>query len=217
MNKHNKPTFCEIFENTNLPNLTSLKHFDNYHICADKKLATIIKDMAKGRGYKIRPIVANTEQLMHLNEEIEPIKLQIPAVEAWKNLRQTIQQAGFDIKVISGFRDLNYQATLFFKEYKESPSIDTLKKTLKTIAPPGYSKHQTGYTVDIAAITTEKEHKGIYKFALSKAYQWLAQNNFENARQHGWLPSYPPDNSKQGPDPEPWEFVYVGIENAQNY
>src|SRR5690606_25521512 len=36
--------------------------------------------------------------------------------------------------------------------------------------------------------------------------------NYANAKRFGFIPSYPPDGGKQGPEPEPWEFVWVGVE-----
>ena len=39
----------------------------------------------------------------------------------------------------------------------------------------------------------------------------MAANNFAEAKRHGFVPSYPAGAGPQGPRPEPWEFVYVGV------
>ena len=50
-------------------------------------------------------------------------------------------------------------------------------------------------------------------FAATPAYSWLSDNGFANARAHGWLPSYPDGVANLGPNPEVWEFVWVGTTN----
>ena len=37
-------------------------------------------------------------------------------------------------------------------------------------------------------------------------------DNFYNAKRFGFIPSYPDDLNAQGPNPEPWEFVWVGVD-----
>ena len=47
-------------------------------------------------------------------------------------------------------------------------------------------------------------------FGSTPAFAWIAANNYENAKRFGFVPSYPPDATSQGPNPEPWEYVFVG-------
>ena len=75
------------------------------------------------------------------------------------------------------------------------------------MAPPGHSKHHTGYAIDVAAA------QGDLTFGRTQTYAWMAANNFANAKAHGWIPSYPEGSKPAGPNPEPWEFVWVGHEN----
>ncbi|HEY6530854.1 MAG TPA: hypothetical protein VIY72_01025, partial [Acidimicrobiales bacterium] len=48
-------------------------------------------------------------------------------------------------------------------------------------------------------------------FASSAAYRWLSEANYANAKVFGFVPSYPVGAGAIGPDPEPWEFTYVGV------
>ena len=68
--------------------------------------------------------------------------------------------------------------------------------------------YQTGYAIDVTA-----EGYGINEFKHSEAYAWLAADDFLQARKHGFIPSYPAGIENQGPDPEPWEYVYIGTDN----
>ncbi|NIR36644.1 MAG: M15 family metallopeptidase, partial [Actinobacteria bacterium] len=77
--------------------------------------------------------------------------------------------------------------------------------TLAQVAPPGYSKHHTGYTIDVRA-----PDGGGPAFAFTGAYAWLSDDDFAAARAHGWVPSYPDGGVAMGPDPEPWELTWVG-------
>ena len=83
--------------------------------------------------------------------------------------------------------------------------LDTL---LETVAAPGYSKHHTGYAIDLRSGSAV-----LFDFADTPAYEWLAADNFANAKAHGWMPSYPDSVASQGPNPEPWEFVWAGAVN----
>ena len=87
-------------------------------------------------------------------------------------------------------------------------SDEALDLLMQTVAVPGYSKHHTGYAVDL-----RRGPASLFAFRDSAAYAWLSENNFANAMAHGWLPSYPDGVDDLGPEPEPWEFVYVGIDN----
>ncbi len=39
----------------------------------------------------------------------------------------------------------------------------------------------------------------------------MAADNYRVAKQFGFIPSYPSGAGAQGPEPEPWEYVYVGV------
>ena len=52
--------------------------------------------------------------------------------------------------------------------------------------------------------------KDFTDFGSTRAYEWLSSDNYLNAKRFGFIPSYPQGAGKQGPDPEPWEYVWVG-------
>lgn len=69
------------------------------------------------------------------------------------------------------------------------------------------SKHHGGYAIDF------RYPDGIYgSFRWSPGIAWLAKDNFAAAKRNGFIPSYPDDVGDQGPNPEPWEFVWVGAD-----
>lgn len=73
------------------------------------------------------------------------------------------------------------------------------------VAVPGYSEHQTGLALDVAA-------KGYNTFKTSPEYTWMLENSYK----YGFILRYP--ESKQeitGYKYEAWHFRYVGIDAAK--
>ena len=76
-------------------------------------------------------------------------------------------------------------------------------------APPGHSMHQLGTTVDFTNAATGY---GLYQsFASTNSYYWL----LNNARYYGFVLTYPP-GANTGYIWEPWQWRYVGVQNALN-
>ena len=112
---------------------------------------------------------------------------------------------GVWIVPVSGYRDIKKQQRLFQAQIRRKGSE---KEAAKSSAPPGYSEHHTGYTIDLTDgklinrdITSD--------FASSDAYQWLVGN----AHRFGYELSFPKNNS-QGVNYEPWHWRYIGSDTA---
>ena len=85
---------------------------------------------------------------------------------------------------------------------------EKINEVLTVSSIPGYSKHHSGYAADFGCGNDYL----VYSFAETECYEWLSADNFKNSRMYGFIPSYPNNGGVQGPDPEPWEFVWVGSE-----
>jgi zinc D-Ala-D-Ala carboxypeptidase len=141
--------------------------------------------------------------------------LQPLAKLAWQDLKSAAKADGIEIKVVSAYRSIERQRQLFLERlYSQGITLEQLKNglgqdqidmTLSLTAVPGYSRHHTGYTIDLAC------GDGL-SFEDSVCNTWLAANNYEKAKFFGWIPSYPPDGGLQGPEPEAWEYVWVGTD-----
>ena len=130
------------------------------------------------------------------------IKLRKAAARAYTKMSKAAKAQGVDFYPISGFRDLKDQQYYFFT-LKSKENVDTLTRA-HLCAPPGYSEHHTGYSIDIgdsARRGTERESS----FTQTKSYQWLKRNA---ARFHFEL-SFPVGNSQRLAF-EPWHWRYVG-------
>ncbi len=194
--------FKVLLESVTLPNLVALPK--RPEITGNTQTDARLWRIAEEQGYRLQPVVASLDEL----ETVEQRLLQPEAARAYLSLREAARQAGHQIKLYSGYRGFDVQRYLLLRRLEPPYTDAKIAVELRIVAPPGYSRHQTGYALDLAAA-----EYGINEFEYSNAYAWLAADNFLQAKKHGFIPSYPDGVENQGPDPEPWEFVYVGTDN----
>lgn len=184
---------------------------------ADKQ----IRDIALERGYQLR------------GEPIDPMSsyqgrlLQQRALDDLVRLQTSMAaEAGVTLTLTSAHRSAARQRQLFLAQLSTSSlalrsrvvtnneialglADDVLHNAMSRAAPPGFSRHHTGLVIDVSSGGV-----GSFGFATTAAYVWLTANNYANAMAHGWIPSYPPNASAQGPAPEPWEWAWIGRGSA---
>lgn len=195
--------FNDLFTTARLENLAPIGPAPT--ITGNTTVDARIREVGEARGYVRRPLPAGP--LANVGGYL----FQPSAVEAWIALRDAAKRAGYTLTLQSAYRSPTTQRVILLRRlysYTES-AIDY---RLRTVAPPGYSKHHTGYAIDI----TQAGYT-FTSFKYSPAYKWLSANNYANAKRFGWIPSYPPDATHQGPEPEAWEFTYVGLDNIYCY
>lgn len=195
--------FNDLFTTAPLENLASIDPAPV--ITGNSSVDARIRQIGEERGYVRRPTPAGP--LVNVGG----VQLQPDAAEAWAALRDAARAAGHTLVLQSGYRSHSTQRTILLRRLY-SYTYSAINYRLQYVAPPGYSKHHTGYAIDIT-----QPGYAFTSFAASPAYAWLAGNNYANAKRHGWIPSYPPDATNQGPRPEAWEFTYVGIDNIRCY
>ncbi|MEH6344104.1 MAG: D-alanyl-D-alanine carboxypeptidase family protein [Bermanella sp.] len=92
----------------------------------------------------------------------------------------------------SGFRSAQYQAKILEKYLNQNMDYQGL---LQVVAPPGYSQHMLGNSIDF--VPSELD------FSMSKQYAWLKQH----AGKYNFIESYRQKN-KTGVNWEPWHWQY---------
>ena len=178
-------------------------------ITGDPDTDNHIRELAEARGYRLRNIARGDLAT------IDDVQLQPLAIQPWAELKSQAQAAGLSLSLTAGFRSYDDQDQLFLDEMDDqgidrSAIIDgsqdeALQTAMNRVAPPGYSRHHTGFTVDMQCGSL-----GLYAFADSDCYSWMSADNFKVIKELGWVPSYPKGADLQGPEPEPWEFIWVG-------
>lgn len=181
-------------------------------IYSNKEVDNYLQDIAEALGYKKR-VFADEGVLVHFENVITRPEVR----DAYKRMRNEMQENNMLLHFVSGYRDSSLQRSIFQKKV----AIDGIEnipaglydaeiyETLSRSALPGYSKHHSGYAVDFGCGNDYL----VYTFAETDCYEWMSANNFENAKRFGFIPSYPEGVENQGPNPEPWEFVWIGKEN----
>lgn len=169
-----------------------------YPVTGDESLDARIWSQAFARGYELRPTA------MGDLARVGGVPMQHQAAEAWTALREEARGAGMSFIVSSAYRSPDSQRTQFLSKLNGT-SESAIDATLTWYSVPGASKHHAGYTLDF------RYADGTFgSFRSTPDYAWLAADNFAMPKRHGLIPSYPDDVDNQGPNPEPWEFVWVG-------
>jgi hypothetical protein len=179
-------------------------------IRGDNQVDLVIRDIAEGRGYKLRPEAVAAELVA-----VDGERLQVEARDAWSTMKSAAARDGLDLRLVSGYRSVSDQREIFVnaisnltdQSITSRQADEGLNQVLTTRSIPGYSKHHTGYTMDLSCGNT-----GLTRFGSTECYDWLSANNYLNAKRFGFIPSYPKGAENQGPDPEAWEYVWVGEE-----
>lgn len=208
--------FQQLYENITYPNTTYLDKPPSItgNEIADQRIRTI----AESRGYVLRsaPVAsifkADDPRLSAGKDDL----LQEKALQSWKELEQAAIAENIPLKLNSGYRSVEFQREIFLSRLNATgatastiaagQSDNLVLSVLKEAALPGYSRHHTGYTVDFVC------GNGVQSFKVTTCFEWLKADNYLNAKKHGWIPSYPEGVQDQGPEPEPWEYVWVSKE-----
>lgn len=179
-----------------LPNLDAPN--GRYEITGDDDLDGRIWDLAFERGYVLRPTAAGSLT------SVGGVPMQPQAAQAWAGLRAAARSAGLPFIVSSAYRSPAAQRTQFLSKLGGT-SDNAIDATLTWWSVPGTSKHHGGYALDF-------RHSGgtFGQFRSTADHAWLSAGNFGIPKQYGLIPSYPDDVENQGPNPEPWEYVWVG-------
>ena len=122
--------------------------------------------------------------------------------KAFVQMQNDALKDGIKLEIISGFRSIEYQKTIFPCKFKGDPTEEEFIARLKYSAPAGFSEHHTGLAIDINSLEED--------FADTKEYEWL----LEHAKDYGFEMSFPKNNN-QGLGFEPWHWKYTGTKEAK--
>lgn len=201
--------FRELYNNFAYPNTARIN--ETTPITGNEKADERIRQIAEQRGYQLRsaPVTSAFQEVGdgHL--------LQQRAAQPWLDLVEAAKKDGHSFGLTAAYRSAEEQKQIFTErlarlnipvaEIASGKRDAEVSRVLRMTAVPGYSHHHTGYTVDIACKDMPRT-----SFVYTTCFDWLSANNYENAKKHGWIPGYPEGGGKMGPDPESWEYVWVG-------
>lgn len=206
--------FKKLYQSIARPNLQSID--PNLAITGNEVADVRIKKLAEERGYQLSAIpqgaiIKINEPRLNGDDLLQPL-----AASSWTSMKEAAQKDGYPLSIVSAYRSPEYQRNLFMERLLANGTTakfiadgigdPAINRTLEMTAVPGYSRHHTGYTIDLWC------EDGSGSFRASSCYRWISENNYLHAKEHGWIPSYPEGTDLQGPEPEPWEYVWVGTD-----
>ena len=129
------------------------------------------------------------------------ILLRKEAAQHWEAMQAQAKSEGIILVAFSGYRTKDYQKTLFYNYYNQSP-----RKAYFYSAVPRRSEHELGLALDIGYNQSFPEN-----FYETPQGKWLQKN----AHLYGFVLRYPSDkvNITQYAY-ESWHYRYVGVEDA---
>lgn len=178
-----------------------------------------IVDLTVRRGYRLRQQAEETALIFDGGHA-----LQDQAMAAWRDLQSAAREEGVRLELVSTYRSVDRQRQIFLNELRNASvhstgreyttgeiasggADESIERVLRYSSIPGFSKHHSGYTIDIA---DPSEGYAFTEFEQTRGFAWISAHNYLNAKRFGFIPSYPAGAAKQGPEPEPWEYVWVG-------
>ncbi len=139
---------------------------------------------------------------MTVVDQAREILMQPTAARAFKAMQKAAAEDGLQLVPVSGYRTLAHQKRLFFEGAAEQRK--TVEQRALTCAPPGYSEHHTGYSLDLGDAAFHDANLKL-RFKDTAAFRWLVKNavrfNFELSF---------PRNNRQKVSYEPWHWRFVG-------
>lgn len=212
--------FKNLYDTFAYPNTEEIQVVPS--ITGDPAADRRMNEIAERRGYELRsvpvaPINKTGEKNLEGDDLLQPL-----ALAAWQDLKQRAETDGIPLRLLSGYRSIEYQRKLFLERLQGAGAYTAdiangladakVERVLTNAAPPGYSRHHTGYTIDLACYP----NNSFVAFKNSSCFSWIKANNYQIAKETGWIPSYPDGANQQGPEPEPWEYVWVGQDAVKN-
>lgn len=131
------------------------------------------------------------------------VMLHTAAADQFRAMQNVAQKEGIYLVALSGFRDYSHQHDLFFQG--ASLNNQAMNDRSRVCAPPGYSEHHTGYSIDIG----DGQHKQpVFEatFSDTDAFKWMRKN----AKRFHFELSFPKERRNRHVAYEPWHWRYVG-------
>lgn len=137
-----------------------------------------------------------------LSKYKDNIMIEENTLNAFRKMQKDALEYGYNIDIMSAYRDYNYQENLYNNIVKEKG----FNYALRSIAKPGCSEHQTGLAIDFCVYNDDLcyiEHE-LEDMSETK---WI----HDNAHKYGFIIRYPKGKEEiTGYMYEPWHIRYVG-------
>lgn len=169
---------------------------ENVAVKDDWRLILVNEDNALAEDYQVQLTTLRGDYLV--DERI---------YEDLQAMFDDARQVGIHPLIVSAYRSREEQQSIIDQRINQFMNQgmswqEAYEETMRTVAEPGHSEHETGLAIDINAENESNQ----------AVYDWLAVNAYF----YGFIVRYPANKvDETGIDYEPWHFRYVGVEHAQ--
>ena len=143
------------------------------------------------------------DNLVNTNSEYKDgILLEEKTYLQFKKMQDDARKFGYNIDIMSGYRDYRYQEKIYNSLLKEKG----FNYAFRSIAKPGCSEHQTGLALDFCVY---KDNKCYIEHEIEEMLEtkWVHQNCYK----YGFILRYPFNKEEITKyNYEPWHLRYVG-------
>ncbi|HRQ37388.1 MAG TPA: M15 family metallopeptidase [Chloroflexota bacterium] len=205
------PTPTNTATPTPTPTATAVGPCPNRLIAPDDLWAIVTQSYGLSRDYAPTDLVSLNDYLGNDVTLGYPIELRAIMVESLVQMVADMQAAGLQPQILSGYRSYSAQSIAYNKWASEFPGHVNIIS-----APPGYSEHQLGTTIDFGSpelplYTGDPNLQFHTYFYKTNEGIWL----LANAHRYGFTLSWPLETFElTGFYYEPWHYRYVGVEMA---
>ncbi len=194
------------------------------------KRRTFIKTAsASGLACAIPPIFPTFNHLDYSTEELmgkanielfgEGINLREEAYESFLEMKKAAYSDGFDIKIVSSYRDYYRQRSIWerkylrFTEEQGMAPLDAIDKIIEYSTIPGTSRHHWGTDIDIIDGYPKVNGDVLVpeKFEADGPYEGLKLWMDEHSEKYGFYLTYTNNPRRRGFKYEPWHYSYAPI------
>ncbi|MDF0708141.1 M15 family metallopeptidase [Flagellimonas okinawensis] len=194
------------------------------------KRRTFIKTTsATGLACTIPPIFPNIFDAKYSTEELmgkekielfgEGINLRREAYESFLAMKKAAYSDGFDIKIVSSYRDFYHQERIWERKYQQytveegMAPLDAIDKIIEYSTIPGTSRHHWGTDIDIIDGFPEASGDVLLteKFEVGGPYEGLKLWLDKNSAKYGFYLVYTNNPRRRGFEYEPWHYSYASI------
>jgi len=167
---------------------------------------SIDRDHALPLTYRPSDLTFLPERYRADGYESRSLQVREEAGKAFIRMIEDAENDGVRIRVLSAFRDAQYQSYLYERAIERHGPVQG------AVAKPGHSEHQLGTTCDLT--TDEIGYSLSGRFESTAAFEWLKRNSYRYGISH----SYPKHKERvTGYIYEPWHFRYWGEDRWTSY
>ncbi|TXN36818.1 M15 family metallopeptidase [Flagellimonas hymeniacidonis] len=149
----------------------------------------------------------------------EGINLREEAYMAYTKMKKAAYSAGFDIKMVSSYRDFYRQEGIWERKYLRFTEDDNMRpleaidKIIEYSTIPGTSRHHWGTDIDIidGYAKTSGDVLVPEKFEAGGPFEGFKAWLDENSEEFGFYLVYTDDPRRRGFKYEPWHYSYAPI------